>query len=147
MPDIGSITRQKIVTTELDMGDGEMVTIHFDRNRVTPHWAAEAGRRDETSDPLSMPKALADVILEWDITADGQPFPPTVENLAVLSYPLQSALLQHVLGASVPSESEGKASASPPPTPSSDSTPAPAPFPNGTATSTSGAPSVYPSPT
>jgi hypothetical protein len=144
MPELSSLTRAKPTTAVIEH-DGDTITLTFDRNRVTPAWVAEASRRDEEQDPLSLPKALASVISEWDVTNDG-PFPPTAENIAVLSYGAQRSLLEKIMVAAVPSDAEGKASASQQPIPSSVSTPATS-SPNGTVTSTLPVPSASPSQT
>ncbi len=140
MPELSSLTRAKPTQAVIDLGDGDTVTLTFDRNRVTPAWVALASKRDEEQDPLSLPKALADVIDQWDVTNDG-PFPPTAENIAVLSYPAQRTLLEKIMVAAVPSSEEGKASGSPQPIPSSVSTPV-TQSQNGTVTSTLPVPSA-----
>lgn len=135
VPDLKNLTRQKLVDHVVDIGDGEQVTIRFDRNAVTPAWVAEASARDEQQDPLSLPKALADVLVDWDITDDGAAFPPTAENVAVLGYGVQKVLLQEIMRAAVPGEAEGKASSGPGSTQSSVSEATPSL--NGQATSPS----------
>lgn len=145
---VSDLTRPKLVTTTIDLGDGDSVNVVFDRNRVTPAWAAEANRRDEDQDALSLPKALEDVISEWDVTNDdGTQFLPTAANIAVFSYPVQRELLTQILSAAVPSDAEGKASASPQSIPSSGSTETLAVSQNGTVTSTLPVPSASPSQT
>lgn len=145
---VSDLTRQKPVQATIDLGDGDTIAVTFDRNRVTPAWVTLAQQRDEQQDTLSLPKALADVILSWDVTNDdGSAFAPTPENIAVLSFPAQSELLTRILEAAVPSRAEGNASSVPPVTPSSDSEP-PAPTSlNGQVTEPSPAPSASPSPT
>ena len=76
MPEIRSLTRPKPVEAVLDLGDGESVTISFDANKITPGWVAKTQERVEAADTLSLPKALSDVILGWDITEDGSEFHP-----------------------------------------------------------------------
>jgi len=145
---VGDLTRPKPVTATVDLGDGDAITLTFDRNKVTPAWTQLASERDEQSDALSVPKALADVLLEWDVVNDdGTPFPPTVTNIAVLSYPAQKALLQQMLRAAVPSDAEGKDSPAPPPMLSSGSVAQVPTFPNGQVTLPSPAPSESPFPT
>lgn len=147
MPELSSLTRQKPTDVTIDLGDGDTVTLTFDRNRVTPAWVQGAAQRDEQQDALSLPKALAEVIVSWDVTNDGQPFPPTVENLAELSYPAQKALLEQLMGAAVPGEAEGKALPATSPAVSEGSTNETMTFQNGTASSTSPTASASPSPT
>lgn len=145
MAELRHLTRPKPTDTTIDLGDGDTVTITFDRNKITPHWMAEAERRDTERDTQSLPKALAEVMLEWDVTDEGAAFPPTAENIAVFSYPVQAELLRCILVAAVPSRAEGNASPEPSSTPPSDSSPQEATLPNGDATSPLPAPSTSPS--
>ncbi len=143
---VSDLTRAKPLDVTIDLGDGDMIVVRFDRNKVTPAWVGLAQQRDEASDALSLPKALADVILDWDVVADNdEPFPPTVENLAVFSYPAQSDLLRRILEEAVPSRAEGNASANTSSSPSMDSTDAPASPQNGQVVSLSPPPSASPS--
>lgn len=110
MPEIGQLTRPKRLEVVIDLGEGDTVTLGFDQNSVTPAWVSDAEKRDSQNDTQSLPKALAEVITDWDVTNEGQPFPPSTENLAVLSYPVQAALLEQILTAAVPSRAEKNAS-------------------------------------
>jgi hypothetical protein len=110
MPEISNLTRQKIVNAEIDLGDGDTVLVSFDANKITPAWVRDTERRVEDRDTLSLPKALAEVILSWDVTQDGAEFPPTADNIAVFSFGAMSALFERVMGAAVPSSAEGNAS-------------------------------------
>lgn len=146
MADIGQLTRQKRVEVIIDMGEGDSVTIGFDRNRVTPAWVAGAEERDKNNDTQSLPKALAEVILDWDVTHEGSPYAPTADNLSVLSYPAQAEILEQILQAAVPSRAEGNdlsKSRSGQPAVST----APEKSPNGPATEPSLTSSASPSPT
>ena len=145
---VSDLTRPKPVEATIDLGDGDTIAVTFDRNRVTPAWVTVAQRRDEEQDTLSLPKALADVIVSWDVTGDdGGEFAPTAENIAVLSFPAQSELLKRIMEQAVPSRAEGNAS--PAPTsipPSGSSAPEPTP-PNGVVASPSPKLSTSPSQT
>ncbi len=146
MPDLKQLTRQKPTTATIDLGDGDKVELVFDRNGVTPAWstfAQEQGRKD----PMALATALSQVILQWDVTDDGAPFPPTPEHLGVLSYDAQRNLLAEIVSAAVPTDAEGNASPATQPSASSDFALAPMSSPNGTGTSTSLEPSASPSPT
>lgn len=147
MSDIRHLTRSKPTDVSIDLGDGDTITVSFDRNKITPVWMGEAQKRDESQDSLSLPKALAEVILGWDVTNDGVDFPPTPENLAVLSYPAQSELLTHILRSAMPSSEEGNGSTSTSATPAVASTSEPAAPQNGPQPSPSPAPLASPSPT
>ncbi len=145
---VSELTRAKPVDATIDLGDGDVINLSFDRNKVTPAWVALAQKRDEEQDTLSLPKALEDVIVSWDVTNDdGSPFPPTAVNVAVLSYPAQSDLLRRIMEQAVPSRVEGNASPVPSSIPLSDST-VPQPIsPNGPVTLPSPELSASPSPT
>lgn len=131
MPEIRSLTRPKPVEVPIDIGDGDTVTVVFDRNRVAPAWVASASERDRDEDRLSLAKALAEVILDWDVTDDGAPFPPTFANIAVFSFPAQQALIRSILEAAVPGAAEGNDSASTSSSAATASTSEPATLPNG----------------
>lgn len=148
MPAISNLTRAKPTTATVDLGDGDTVTVEFDRNRITPAWVKAASEREAGEDPMSLPSALAEVILNWDVTNDdGTPFPPLMENLAVLSFPAQNGLLRAMLQAAVPGAAEGNASPHTSAAPSPASTPDVTSSQNGQATSTSPEPSASLSPT
>lgn len=147
MPSIGQITRQVIREAHVDLGEGDVVVVKFDRNKITPAWIQESEQR-EKSDSQSLPKGLAEVILDWDVTDnDGSPYPPTAENLARLSYPVQAEILGAMVKAAVPSRAEGNDSSEPASTPSTDSSGLAETSPNGQETLPSPAPSVSQSPT
>jgi hypothetical protein len=111
VPSRSHLTRPKPRNATVDLGDGDTINITFDANKKTQHWMREAQTRDEAQDSLSLPKALASVLIGWDVTEDdGSAFPPTPENIAVLSYPAQSEFLRRIIGVAVPSDAEGEAS-------------------------------------
>ena len=145
---VSELTRAKPVDATIDLGDGDVINLAFDRNKVTPAWVQLAQKRDEEQDTLSLPKALEDVILSWNVTNDdGSSFEPTADNIAVLSYPAQSDLLRRIMEQAVPSRVEGNASPVPSSTPSTTSM-APEPTPqNGLVTLPSPELSASPSPT
>lgn len=146
MPELGQITRVKPATATVDLGDGDVLNVEFDRNKVTPAWTKTLIDMG-SSDPLAIPKTLAEAIIGWDVTSDGQPFPPTADNIAVLSFDAQQALMVALQEASVPKEQEGKVSPAPTNTPPSTSTPQPQKSRNGQETSSSLVPSAFPSQT
>lgn len=145
---VSELTRVKPVNADIDLGDGDTIALTFDRNKVTPAWVTLAQKRDQDQDALSLPKALADVILSWDVTNDDEtPFAPTPENIAVLSYPAQSDLLRRIMEQAVPSSAEGNASSERSATPPLDSTEPGMTHQNGAVTSPSPELSTSPSPT
>lgn len=147
MAELSHLTRSKPTQVQIDLGEGDYVSITFDRNKVTPHWAREAQKRDDERDVESMPKALAEVILSWDVTDDGQQLEPTPEKIALLSFPAQSALMGRIMEAAVPSSEEGNGSSDISATPVTPSTEPPASLQNGPQPSPSPEPSASPSPT
>ena len=141
------LTRPKPRQVLVDLGEGDTLSIVFDANRITPAWMREAQERDEATDPLSLPTALAEVILRWDVTEeDGAEFAPTAANLAEFSYPVQSLLLTEILKAAVPSSEEGNASSDTSATASTDSASSQASLQNGQAPSLSEKPLESPQP-
>lgn len=110
MPEIRALTRQKPVDTTIDLGDGETIQLTFDANMVTPRWVAETERRVNDRDTLSLPKALAEAIIAWDVTDDGQPFEPSADNISRLSFPAMGLFFERIMEAAVPGVAEGNAS-------------------------------------
>jgi hypothetical protein len=148
VPNVSHLTRVKPRNADVDLGDGDSVHIVFDSNKITPAWVQESKEREEARDALSLSKSLASVLISWDVTQDdGSPFPPTKENIAVLSYAAQSALTTKILEASLPSDAEGEVSSERSGSPLTDSSePAPT-HQNGAATSPSPEHSASPSKT
>lgn len=141
---VGELTRQKPVQATVDLGDGDTIELVFDRNRVTPAWASVADKNDDKL--MSPPAAIAAVTISWDVTNDdGSPFPPTADNIAVLSYPAQKALLRKIMEVAIPSDAEGKDSSGQPSMQSSDSRVPEPVHPNGLVTSPLPAHSASPS--
>jgi hypothetical protein len=129
---VSDLTRSKPTPFTVDLGDGDSVQGLFDRNKVTPAWV-ESGRNDQF-----LSDALADVILEWDVTNDdGSPFAISAENMAVFSFDAQARLLEIIVSASVPGRAEGNASANTSDTDAPASTSSPGNLPNGQVTSPS----------
>jgi len=145
MPEISSLTRQKPRTAQIDLGEGDTINLTFDANAVTPHWMDEAQRRaTENADVLSLSRSLAHVVLSWDVTDEGQPFPPTAENISVLSFSALRGFLDAVVTAAVPGAAEGEDSANISSTPSTDSMPLQANPQNGPSPSALPLPSASP---
>jgi hypothetical protein len=148
MPEIRNLTRQKPTAARIDMGDGDTVSLTFDANAITPAWMDEAQRRaTEDADALSLARSLAHVILSWDVTEEGQPFPPTAKNISVLSFHALRALLDAVVTAAVPGSEEGNASNAISSSPDTSSTPTQASPQNGPQPSSLPLPSASPYPT
>ena len=117
--------------------------ITFDANKVTPAWVSDVERRLNDKDVLSVPKALAEAIISWDVTDEGQPWPATADNLAVFSFPAMSVFFEAIMEAAVPGVAEGNASSPSANEPPSATSPPTSPSsPNGSDTSTLPTPSV-----
>jgi hypothetical protein len=147
VPELKHLTRVKPVEAVIDLGEGDSINVSFDLNKITPHWMRAAEQRDSEQDTLSLSKTLAEVIISWDVTDDGKPFPAEPENIACLSYIAQSELLRKIVEASVPSDAEGEASSAPSPEPSTTSSEPVLTPQNGPVTSESPVPSASQSPT
>lgn len=59
--------------------NGETINLKYRANRITG---------DFLRGPESEAEFCAAVIAEWDITADGEPFPPSLENLQAVEFGL-----------------------------------------------------------
>jgi hypothetical protein len=145
VPSIQHLTRPKPVSVAIDLGDGDALNVSFDSNKITPAWVNQT----QQEDVMAVARALAEVILEWDVVADeqGTPYPPSVENLAALSYPAETKIAMKLIEASSPASAEGNFSSEPRSTQSSDSTVPPGTSPNGPATEPLRTVSESPSPT
>ena len=137
MPELSRITRQKPIEVSIDLGEGDSLTMAFDANKVTPRWMDGTMRRLEEQDTLSVCEALAEVLINWDVTQNGQPYPPSRDNIALFSFPVVTALFEEVCRSAAPSDAEGNASSPSASEPSSASEQTPESFPNGSATPTS----------
>jgi hypothetical protein len=150
MPALSTLTRQKLVERAIHLGDGDVVKVTFDRNKITPSWLMRAAQREtEENDLQSTARALAEVIVSWDITDDaGAMMPPSVETMSLLSIPAQAKLLEQVMLGAVPSDAEGNASsATPDAPPSATSAPTQPTSQNGAVTEPSLSVSASQSPT
>lgn len=141
MPDLRSVKRQRPTEARIELGD-DALTLTFDAERVTPRWMNETMLALDAQDMLAVPKALAHVLIGWDLTDDGAEYPPTAANIADLSFPAVQSLFEAVCVAAAPSDAEGNASspsASGPPAASSQTSES---SPNGSDGSTSHQPSA-----
>jgi hypothetical protein len=121
-----------------------MLNIVFNLNGITPAWV----QRTQEPDVMAIARALADVIAEWDVTDEqGQPYPPTAENIAPLSYSVATAIALKLIEAASPSSEEGNELSAPRSTPSMDSTEPVETSPNGPGIEPSLSVSTSPSPT
>ena len=140
MPEISSLTRQKPQSAVLELGD-DSLTIVFDANKVTPRWMHDTLERLEATDVMATAEAIADVIVSWDVTDQGSPFPPVAANIGLLSFQSVQQLYEVVCQSAAPSDAEGNElspSASEPPSASAST---PQSYPNGSDGSVSPKPS------
>jgi len=129
MPALESLTRPKLVTVAFSH-DGEVVTIRYDRNKLTTGLLASV---QEAEDARALAEMYATVIEAWDVTEnDGSPFPPTADNLARLPLEVLRALGLAIRDS--PTSEEGKDSFGPSSTPLGISEARSPTFPNGPVT-------------
>ena len=147
MPTRSSVHRPKPTTATIDLGDGETLTLVFDRDRITPDWLRAS--QEATEDAYVFATALAEVIDSWDLyEEDGVTLVPTsADEIATLSFDALAAILKAIGEAAAPSRAEGNASSKPSSIPPSDSTAPPSTPQNGPVTSPSPELSASPSPT
>ena len=141
MPDLRSVKKARPTEARIELGD-DALTLQFDAEKVTPRWMNETMTALDATDMLAVPRALAEVLLGWDLTDEGNPYPPSAANIADLSFPAVQALFEAVCVAAAPGEAEGNASPPSAPVPSSASAQTSENYPNGSASSTSLPPSV-----
>ena len=126
------LTRPRPREVTVDFGDGDTLSITFDSNAITPAWMHRVEVIQNEMDSMLLSRQLADIILAWDLVEeDGSAFPPTAENLAVLAYPMQTALLGQIVQAAMPGSEEGNVSSNISDTPTPGSMSEPASLPNG----------------
>jgi hypothetical protein len=72
--------------------EGEKVAFEAKSYTLTPQFLKDAG------DLISYPKAVAEVVTDWDVTTDdaGNKYPIDEENLARLPVPFLTAILNKV---------------------------------------------------
>lgn len=62
--------------------NGESVTMQVREESLSPQF--EQGLRDTIDRPIAAAETLVSVITGWDIDYNGEPFPPTLDNLKIL---------------------------------------------------------------
>lgn len=138
MAEIKRIKRQRLQDASIDLGEGDTITIVFDMEAVTPRWMNDTLTKMQAENVLALGEAVAAVIVSWDVTDEGNPYPPTSENISNLSFATINRLYEQVCRSSGPSDAEGNASPPSVPVPSSaTSEPGSQTSPNGSATSPS----------
>mgnify|MGYP003347655395 CR=1 FL=1 len=81
---------ERLVELAVPLGEDE-IKLKYRVDKITPNYLNEQ---------LSETAFCADVIAEWDVVADGEPYAPTLDNLntlgADISYTLCYAIVDHV---------------------------------------------------
>ena len=80
--------------------DGETINCDVLPNKLTPdYWAQlqDLGNATETDSENRDVLFLAELMPSWDITASGEPFPPTKENLRLCPIALLGAIAREIL--------------------------------------------------
>lgn len=77
-------------------GEWKDATFWFEarENCLTPSLMQDF--KDFTDKPLSMASGLAGVLTAWDIDWNGEPFPPTTENLAKLPIEFLTYVMERI---------------------------------------------------
>jgi hypothetical protein len=101
MPDRSAwLKKTKTVVVEFE---GEQVSVTFAPAKITPRWEQEFNEALKSEwKSRAMVETLATVIVDWDITSDGKPFPPTEANLAQLPMELLTAIFVAIMEAQRP---------------------------------------------
>lgn len=104
--DIGSLSAKR-ATHEFEI-DGEQVQFTFRPHLVTPELRAKWTRqiqdeaKDETNDGAAADydcKLLSEVLIDWNLTADGEAFPLSYDNLLKLPDTLTVRLIRELFEA------------------------------------------------
>ena len=69
----------------------EKLTPTYKAELVTLIYAEDASQRKDENAHM-----LAQLVKEWDVVLEGEPFPPTYENFMQLSYPCLNTLLRAI---------------------------------------------------
>lgn len=84
-------TLNKTARLEIEY-NGEKVWFQCKTNALTPRFLDQVSNIQ--TDVKLLAKALASVVTEWDINLDGQPFPPTEENLLDVPTPFLTTMIE-----------------------------------------------------
>jgi len=109
MPELRAVVPPKPLEVSVDFGPDAVIVLSFDANKVTPRWFSEMRNRlVNEDDVLSVAKALSEVIVTWNLTADSQPVEPSVETLAQFPISHLTQLMDAI--SEVPTRAEGEVS-------------------------------------
>lgn len=96
--DLGDL-KNKVAPLTFDL-DGETVNAKFYPHKLTPEDRARLQKLaddDETRDTDA--QMLCTILESWDVTANGDPYPPTYENLLVAPQTLVTRTALEILSA------------------------------------------------
>ena len=94
------LSKTRTVTVEYD---GEPLRVTYRPGALTGALVDRvAGAAGETGQSAVIADALAAILADWDATADGQPYPPTPENLLALPLRLLSEVFRVVVQDAAP---------------------------------------------
>ena len=117
MPELGSLINDRPEQIEVEI-NGQVVLVMYHPARITPRWLSEAMQAD---DPLSLARALAEVMSEWDVVENGAPVPLDADALASFPFPVLAAFSE-AIGNAASGAAEGNDSSSSPRNPEQVST-------------------------
>ena len=141
MADFKGMTRQVPVSFEIAIGS-ENVRVTFDREAMTPYLLSQMQTRLNDGDVMAVATMLSEIIMDWDVTLEGQPFPPTPENVGQLSVSALASLSRRIGDEAVPTSEEGNASSATSSSPVTSSLPTQVNLQNGPEPSPSANPSA-----
>lgn len=84
-------TLNKTARLEIEY-NGQTVWFEAKTNALTPRFLDQVSNIQ--ADVKLLAKALASVLTAWDIDLDGEPFPPTEENLLDVPTPFLTAIIE-----------------------------------------------------
>lgn len=102
MPDISSFqAEEREVTVELL---GEPVTVRFTAGAFTPALEGQIAEAQSDAQMRTLARAMASFLVSWDITKNGEPFPPTYDNLCQMPVGLLMQVVSAVSDTIAPEE-------------------------------------------
>lgn len=79
---------------------GQEVNLTYDPSAYTPKLEAEVLKAAQEgvmgAGSMAIATLVADLVVAWDVTSEGEPFPPIVENLATLPVALLGAIVRKI---------------------------------------------------
>ncbi len=81
-----------------DLGEKEGIELTVKEHSLTPRILTTMQELAKNEDVTELPVVLAQIVTNWSIDADGEPFPPTLENLNKLPVNFLAAMAEAVAG-------------------------------------------------